>query len=146
MAKLTDDVLNEIRAKAKELQRAPMKGEMKQKRTYCGGWHHAVLMAGLCPYDGHRRDEIRPPQNGSEYTNAELLSFVREAVKNNIAPQKHDVPEYGFIEYRFGPWSKIMKRMGYRYIREEKTVPRHSWVHNAQQSSKKENLTRSRAV
>ena len=31
-----------------------------------------------------------------------------------------------------------MKRMGYRYIREEKTVPRHSWVHNAQQSSKKE--------
>ena len=58
-----------------------MKGEMKQKRTYCGGWHHAVLMAGLCPYDGHRRDEIRPPKNGSEYTNAELLSFVREAVK-----------------------------------------------------------------
>ncbi|MEE0776259.1 MAG: hypothetical protein U0M15_04270 [Bacillota bacterium] len=134
MAKITDEVLNEIRARAKELQRAPMKAEMKQKRSYYGGWNHAVTLAGLCPYDGHRRDEIRPPMNGKEYTNSELLSFVRQAAKNNIAPQKRDVPEYPFIEYRFGPWAKLMKKMGYRYLREEQSDPRPSWVHTIQRS------------
>lgn len=116
MAKITPAVLDVIRKKAIELQRAPLRSELDYRGTFQGGYHSAVLKAGLCPYNGSHLEDVRPPRNGVRYTNEELLGFVHEYVRvHGETPSRDDIPEYGFIEYRFGPWYAVMNSLGYSY-------------------------------
>lgn len=120
MGKVTEEMLTQIKKDAEALGRAPLRRESKVTGSIRGGWTAAVRLAGLCPYDGYRKNDVRPPQNGVRYTDEELIGFVREAADVlGRAPGKSYVPEYAYVEYRFGPWHIALENMGYEVLETE---------------------------
>ncbi len=125
MAKITQEMIEQIRLEAAKLGRTPMRDESEIKGPIQGGWHNAVEEAGLCPYDGFRKEKIRPPKNGESYSDEELINFVHEAAGIlKRVPNRGAVPEYPFIEYRFGCWSEALEKMGYQ-VKHEWEIGRH---------------------
>ncbi|MEG2405958.1 MAG: hypothetical protein RSB05_02680, partial [Clostridiales bacterium] len=115
MGKITKELIKSIKIKARELQRAPLRSELNYKGSIEGGYHNAVLKAGLMPYGGENRENIHPPKNGKYYTDEELLSFIGEYVLlYGEPPLRGQLPEYGYIEYRFGAWNQFMVKLGYK--------------------------------
>lgn len=107
-----EELLDLIRAKAKEVGRAPLKREIPQgliitKRF--GGWDKAIETAGVKVHK-------------YEHTNEELIDIIRaKAEEVGRAPLRSEISQGLIISKRFGGWSKAVEIAGVKENKNEYT-------------------------
>ena len=112
--KYTDeDLLDIVKAKAKELGRAPFTYEVLQADTITkrfGSWAKALEMVGM-------RTKYR-----RNYTNEELLEIIKEKAEElGRTPHRFEISQGNTICRRFGSWEKALELAGLstnRYTKE----------------------------
>ncbi|HCL4455185.1 TPA: hypothetical protein N2D10_003212 [Clostridium botulinum] len=107
-----EELLEQVRDKAKELGRIPKTSEVKSYITIIkrfGSWNNALKKAG------YTNKEIYESKKRYVYTNEDLLNIIKCKEKEiGRIPHSKEIKQRNIISKRFGSWNNALKLAGYK--------------------------------